>query len=445
MGVPQTLPANFNGWDAAPAASAGSAPPPTLPANFNGWDAPTTPASNKKPWALDSSQKGSPAQVGEDMAELLAGATHAAAKVSGPNIVYEVLRKNFPSLGLKPVLGMPTTNEALSTAVPMIAGGLEAEEATPETAAAKTAPAPQSAPASSSASILEHPGVTPWIEAAKKELMKIPGADLVKTAIKSAKGFAEGTPEAEAAPAVNTLPAPMPSHPTGPPELWGQQIPQSAAQETATPVPQSSAVNIPKRGVPIWRDATRQNVPYAGEDFAATQAVVDKAIPPSGDTLALNKRVQSQINVALSQGDVAGAEKVLDAAAKTASPSYTPPARPRIVPSVQNIREQLAQVADAEAQPNRITPDTMDDAAWQQEMNWDLERHQWAAEAEARREFIARNSTGVTKSELTGAAEKPVRYTKTPGVASSGSVAGDLTDLLQRSLEAAKKAKAQQP
>ena len=84
------------------------------------------------------------------------------------------------------------------------------------------------------------------------------------------------------------------------------------------------------------------------------------------------------------------------------------------------------------------------DAALSQEMNWDLERHGWAAESEARREFIARNSTGVTKAELTGAAEKPVKYTKTPGVPSFGSGADDLTDLLQKSLEAAKKAKAEQ-
>lgn len=38
--APQTLPANFNGWD-APAAKP-SAPPATLPANFSGWDADKT-------------------------------------------------------------------------------------------------------------------------------------------------------------------------------------------------------------------------------------------------------------------------------------------------------------------------------------------------------------------------------------------------------------------
>src|ERR1017187_6910508 len=72
-------------------------------------------------------------------------------------------------------------------------------------------------------------------------------------------------------------------------------------------------------------------------------------------------------------------------------------------------------------------------------MNWDLERHGWAADSEARREFIARNSTGVTKAELTGAVEKPVRYTKTPGVPSIGITdADDLTDILQKSQAAAK-------
>ena len=112
--------------------------------------------------------------------------------------------------------------------------------------------------------------------------------------------------------------------------------------------------------------------------------------------------------------------------------------RPRITPSVQNIRERIAQTSDAEAQPNRPTPDSLEDKALQQEMNQDLERHGWAADAEARREFIARNSTGVTKSELTGAAEKPVKYSKTPGVPSPGSGgSGDLTDLLRKSLKQA--------
>jgi hypothetical protein len=204
-------------------------------------------------------------------------------------------------------------------------------------------------------------------------------------------------------------------------------------------------------------DATGENAPYAGEKNADVrryiQTVIDAKIPPSGDTVGLNKRVAAQVDVSLSQGDVASAEKVLDTAAKAANPAYTPPDRPRIVPSVQNIRENLAQAQSAQAQPNRPTADSLDDRGLQQEMNWDLQRHGFAAESEARREFIARNSTGVTKSELTGAAEKPVKYTKTAGVPSpvSGNAAGmtpgevdDLMGKMQTMLDAARKAKSGQ-
>lgn len=232
----------------------------------------------------------------------------------------------------------------------------------------------------------------------------------------------------------------------------GEEAPVTS---TPKPVPaaalEASAAATAKPGAPIWRDATRQNVPYAGEDYGATKAIIDKAVPPSGETASLNQRVQAHIDEHLSQGDIQSAEKILDATAKAADPTWYPPTRPRVVPSVQNIRERIAQVNAAEAQPNRVNPsDMMDDKALQQEMNWDLERHQWAVEAEARREFIARNSTGVTKAELTGAAEKPVVYTKTPGVPSPGTGAGmtpkevdDLMGKMQQMLESAKKAKAQ--
>lgn len=199
-------------------------------------------------------------------------------------------------------------------------------------------------------------------------------------------------------------------------------------------------------------DATGENTPYAGEKNADVrryvQTVIDAKIPPSGETAGLNQRVQAQVDTHLSQGDLGSAEKILDTAAKAANPLYAPPDRPRITPSVANIRENIAQVQSAEAQPNRPTADSMEDRAVNQEWNWDLEKHGWAAESEARREFIARNSTGVTKSDLTGAAEKPVKYTKTPGVSSSGSAAGmtpgevdDLMGKMQQMMEAAKKGK----
>jgi hypothetical protein len=243
--------------------------------------------------------------------------------------------------------------------------------------------------------------------------------------------------------------ASVPDRAAGLGAIPNRYVPPPATEVAAS---QPSAATAPKPGVSVWRDATRQNVPYAGEDDAQlrtfTQAAVNKAVPPEGNTLALNKRVQAQVDLHLSQGDVPAAESVLDDVAQAVNPKWQPPDRPRIVPSVQNIRERIAQVNAAEAQPSRITPDAMEDKALQQEMNWDLERHGWAAESEARREFIARNSTGVTKADLTGAAEKPVRYTKTPGVSATGSAApmaptdvDDLMGKMQQMLEAAKKSR----
>jgi hypothetical protein len=444
MGAPATLPANFNGWDAPQ----GSAPPASLPANFSAWD---QPKASAQPAKKDYT---TPAGAAEEVADMLGGAVKSLAKVSGPNVMYELLRKNFPSLGLKPVLGMPTANEVGAQGAAMMIPGAEGE-------AGEGVAVPKAEPAIGTAAkvgaALEHPAVTPWIGMMKRELMKIPGTDLAKTTYESLRGLAEGTPEAPKAPTPTAPPAAIPetngvpwgSGGQGPLDLRGKMIPQEAAPAAASePAPQPTPSDIPKRAdVSVWRDATRQNVPYAGEDYgklqAATKATIDKAIPAEGDTLALNKRVTSQVETHLSQGNVEAAESVLDTAAVKANPKWTPPSRPRIVPSTQNIRETIAQVNDAEAAPNRPTPDSMEDRALSQEMSQDLERHGWAAESEARREFIARNSTGVTKSDLTGAAEKPVKYTKTPAVPSPGTSADDLTDLLQKSLEAAKRAKEQ--
>ena len=360
-----------------------------------------------------------PADAANEMADMLGESVKSIAKISSPHVVYEMIRQHFPQLGLKPVLGgMPTANETMATATGMMAGADEGTGAPEGAEAPKVEAAPSGA--AKVRSVLEHPAVTPWIdrglEAMKEELMsKIPSYPFFKTLAKSAKGLAEGSQPpaapASAPPIPETNGIPWGSGGQGPLDLRGKMIPQE---------------------IQDLRQITR--------------ATVNKTVPPAGDTSPLNTLVHSLVDKHLTQGDVANAEDVLDTAAKTANPKYTPPDRPRIVPSVQNIRENIAQANAAEAQPSRLTADALDDHALSQEMNWDLERHGWAADSEARREFIARNSTGVTKAELTGAAEKPVRYTKTPGVPSPGTPAtDDLTDLLQRSLDAAKKAKAQQP
>jgi hypothetical protein len=142
-------------------------------------------------------------------------------------------------------------------------------------------------------------------------------------------------------------------------------------------------------------------------------------------------------------GDVANAEKSLDAGAKQADADYQPFYRdPNPVPSTNEIRARVQ--AEAKAPKIGTRADLMDDKAVDQEWGWHLERHGWSAESEARREFIARNSTGMTKGELarnfaagrsgTGAESAPAAAPKP---------ADDLTPILQKSLEQARRKKAQ--
>jgi hypothetical protein len=77
-------------------------------------------------------------------------------------------------------------------------------------------------------------------------------------------------------------------------------------------------------------------------------------------------------------------------------------APPQIVPAVQNIRENIAMQRAAEAGPGPRRIDLMEDKGIIERMRQNLEEHGSRAESEARREFIARNSTGITKGQLTG-------------------------------------------
>jgi len=119
-----------------------------------------------------------------------------------------------------------------------IGGVPESEGASPAVNAVRT-----SAPSASNVSlesILAHPGVQPWVDALKSEIMKAPGAHIVRTILKSGKGFAEGAPKDAALDAS----AAIPSHPAGPPELWGKMIPtsDSTAAASATPFPTTPAM-----------------------------------------------------------------------------------------------------------------------------------------------------------------------------------------------------------
>jgi hypothetical protein len=210
----------------------------------------STPPSKPSFW-MNAKAEGSPAHAADEVAQMLADSTKALAKISSPNVMYEVLRKNFPKLGLKPILGMPTDKEVINTGLPVLAGGLEGGEA-------EGAAAPKVEPvASHAASIIEHPAVTPWISAMKRELMKIPGMDVAKTALESAKGLSKSAPEPAPTPApipqTNGVPWGSKIPETGPPELWGKPVPATAPPESpfvSKPQPTAPAVQ-PAPATPI--------------------------------------------------------------------------------------------------------------------------------------------------------------------------------------------------
>lgn len=215
----------------------------------------------------------------------------------------------------------------------------------------------------------------------------------------------------------------------------GAQIERDATRQNAPYA--GEEIPMPKPDLaPVYRDATRQNVPYAGEaeklaaplpknapvaDLAKQAEVlrqpvnniVDDAIPPSGKTQAANLLTKSRIDFHLQRGDVDAAQAVLESAKPGATNTF-PPAAPKIVPSVQNIRENDALAAAAQKQGRGYnSTDSLEDRGLSQEMNANLEQHGYRAESEARREFIARNSTGATKQSLIEAAKAQQAITPT--------------------------------
>lgn len=175
----------------------------------------------------------------------------------------------------------------------------------------------------------------------------------------------------------------------------------------------------------------------------STKDVVDQALPNVDATTKL--RTRSQVDLALQQGDIAKAE----AALKQANPAWTPKDR-LPVPSTDEIRARI----QTQNQTPKGFADLSEDNQILDSMRYDLNRHGWSAESEARREFIARNSTGMTKSELAqqagmvGSEAKPVKLTKTPGVntAAPGPSLNDsqvLMDQMQKTLDAIRQKKQQ--
>lgn len=256
-------------------------------------------------------------------------------------------------------------------------------------------------------------------------------------------------------------------------DIWNPKTEPPPTTPSTPPAPSATSAKT----APIYRDATinRRNIPdFAGEEppapksntlqtplgkfsWQATKADIEALPKPVGDIVdaAVPKSTNPQVNLAtkgevalkLKMGDVAGAEKALDqAAAKITPTSQFPPDRPAPAGNTEEIR-----AAQPEARKLRLQ-DTMDDAGVSQEMNANLEAHGKAANSEAIREFIARNSTGTTKGELVKAAggklpDRPVRFTKTPGVKAAPPTGttvpeGDMTSLLKQSLKKAKMGKA---
>jgi hypothetical protein len=187
---------------------------------------------------------------------------------------------------------------------------------------------------------------------------------------------------------------------------------------------------------PVERDATlnKRNIPeYAGEEEPANaMATRAKEAPETGGTkegaardTELFQQAKKELGKDASISQIAQRAQEL----KTASP-YTG-SESRVVPATQNIRENLAMVKEAEAAPSRMNnsmAERLQDKALSQEMNWDLEKHGYKADSEARREFIARNSTGTTKGELIKQANEaranaPIKITE------------DLTPALEKSVE----------
>jgi hypothetical protein len=237
-----------------------------------------------------SADKGyqTPLEAGEEVSEMLAGAAKSVAKISGPSVLYELIRTAVPQLGLKPILGMPTGNEVMATGLPLIAGADmgEAEEGGAGPAAPKPAARPTTA-------MLEHPAVTPWIDAMKAELMKIPGANLAKTVYKSVKGMegktAEPTPAAPSSAPVET----------GPPELWGKMIPpevHSALYNLEDAVRKALGGRPLEQNVPLRSQGTAEPAPKGQElpeGFTPSKSGMVKAYrydPDAGELTTIDRK-----------------------------------------------------------------------------------------------------------------------------------------------------------
>lgn len=475
-GPPQTLPADFAGWDKAPA---------TLPADFNQWDKPAQPKQSFLQRAATQPSQFSHLnplryfdEIGQGMAqgvEALAHPIDTASKIweatknpvppgqeNKPVPVGELADTLFQGYGQEATGG--AVHAAIKTAAPVIsdvaqAAGQKAFKAAQMASGVTPKQAAQVAggvTAGAGTVAAGHPWYSPAAAAVGAERMGriaelVLGKDRANTPIfarapeaslpdltdalartiaddrarfaeQQARGLGEipatgAKPAAQTGEALAQQPTPGPEPPKG----GKSAAPRFTAQDRAA-------------AQSLLQDALKQS----------TSAVVDKAISPQNQ--AANGATKARIEVYLKQGDVAGAEKVLDNAARLTKSNWTPPER-QAAPSVNEIRERVQDQAKANKQA-----DQLDDHAIQQQMSYDLQRHGWSAEQEARREFIARNSTGFVKTQNREFGGPSLLSDQLPGEATPKIGKGakapapatdDLTEILQKSLDEARKRRQQ--
>jgi hypothetical protein len=238
------------------------------------------------------------------------------------------------------------------------------------------------------------------------------------------------------------------------PQTGAQPAAQSGEALATTPV--TAQAQPPKGGAaPRFTLADRAAAQSLLQDALKQHSadVVDAAVPQSNH--GANLHTQAQVDFFLKRGDVAGAEQALDSGAKQANPAWTPPEQRAAVPTTDDIRKAVQtgnyQPQAKQSIASRSRADLLEDQGIQQEMQADLRMHEWSAESEARKEFIARNSTGFSKTEEGGYSGSThttpdfymTRAVRGKSVQAAGPSSSELIDLLNQSLDQARKQKKQ--
>jgi hypothetical protein len=206
-------------WKMAGAPSATPAPDNSslTPDSFMATQAPTSAAASPAALTPDSfmatqSAKAASSPSALDQLETVPGKVWRAIKpiadVTTPAIGYQMYRKLTHQPNDLASVPEKATLAFVGMDVPEMGEGAEPiAEAQAQNAPQRGASLASRAPASSAdASVLDNPAVSPWVDAAKKEVMKVPGANLAKTAYDSLHGLFFGDGEGPAAPTPSVPP-----------------------------------------------------------------------------------------------------------------------------------------------------------------------------------------------------------------------------------------------